>query len=80
MILSLVQRVMHLETQFKQSLQEFRDKIGESNEKISMPNYENLYNAKKLSLKKLIGNVSVRKSNIIEIQFDSGKLKKMQAK
>lgn len=61
---------MHLETQFKHLLQDFRNEISESNEKINMPNYESLYNAKKLSLKKLIGTVTVKKSNIIDIKFD----------
>ena len=58
MILMLVHRVMNLETQVKNCWQEkFRKRLMESNEKISQPIFESLYNAKKFHLKKLIKKV-----------------------
>lgn len=77
MILNLVQRVMHLETQIKKSISEFKQKITESNNKINMPNYENLHNAKKMSLRKLICDVKIKGETTVEMYFESGILKKM---
>tara|TARA_B110000305_G_C19176170_1_gene509749 strand:+ start:367 stop:606 length:240 start_codon:yes stop_codon:yes gene_type:complete len=57
MILQLVQRVMNLETLVKTVLADFRNRLIESNQRISMPNYENLLNAKKFHLRKLIRKV-----------------------
>ena len=43
-----------------------------------MPNYENLCNTKKLSLRKLIGSVHMKKKSfVIEIDFNQKKLQKM---
>ena len=57
MIMLLVQRIEHLETHVKNKLQQFRQKLEDSNERIQMPNYENLLNAKRFHLRKLIRSV-----------------------
>lgn len=64
----------------KQRLLKYRKDLEVSNDKLSMPNYENLYNTKKHSLRKLIGSVEMKGDNVIMITFNSKKLKKLSLK
>ena len=81
MILQLVQRVMNLETGFKNKLHQYRESINDSNKHVDMPNYENLLNAKKFHLKKLIHQVTFentspesQESTILVLKFNQNKL------
>ena len=84
MILQLVQRVMNLETLVKTVLEDFRKRLMESNERINMPNYENLLNAKKFHLRKLISKVEYEigsvhnKETTLVLTFDKKKLYALQ--
>lgn len=84
MILQLVQRVMNLETLVKAVLEDFRKRLMESNQRISMPNYENLLNAKKFHLRKLISKVEYEigsehnKETTLVLTFDKQKLYTLQ--
>jgi len=57
MVLQLVQRVMNLETKVKSAIDQCRKKIMDSNKHITMPSYENLLNAKKYYIRKLVRSV-----------------------
>ena len=71
---------MHLEALIKTDLIQYRKDLDESNDKLSLPNYENLHNTKKLSLRKLIGNIELKGENSLIIIFNSKKLKKLTLK
>ena len=68
---------MHLETKIKLNVQDFRNMIKDSDDKINMPKYETLCEIKRLSLRKLMGKVERSKHDIIEITFDQDRLNKM---
>jgi len=57
MVLQLVQRVMNLETKVKSAIDQCRTKVMDSNKHITMPSYENLLNAKKYYIRKLVRSV-----------------------
>mmetsp|Transcript_11173 Transcript_11173/g.18779 ORF Transcript_11173/g.18779 Transcript_11173/m.18779 type:complete len:172 (-) Transcript_11173:363-878(-) len=83
MILQLVQRLMNLETQVKSALQGYRQLMIDSNKCISMPNYENLLNAKRFHLRKLVQKVEFDNSAADDCEFQAspeagGRLRKEQ--
>lgn len=79
MILMLVHRVMNLELQVKNFWEEkFRKRMLESNEKISQPIFESLYNAKKFHLKKLIRKVENQGPESLVLTFNEAKLYELQ--
>jgi len=81
MILLLVKRVMHLETQVKNSISDFREKIEESDARIYTPKYESLLAAKKVTLSKLISAVTPKfQAKELVITLDPAKIKKFQEK
>ena len=84
MILQLVQRVEHLENQIKNALQSYRAKLQNTNERINMPNYENLLNAKRFHLRKLIEDVAYetpdnfKECKVLLLKFKQKKLYELQ--